>query len=177
METTIANIKTTDGFKPDIDQMETLGTQIQWTDIENAEAGVVLLAAETDGPPIHFHPEQEETFHILQGELEVYKQDRWLVLKAGDSLVIPAKTPHTYKNTSKKPVRFEFHITPRVRFREMIEAMDVYVKQGKIKGTDFQSITYMCRVMNAFPDVTQSVKPPQFVVKLMAVINRLFFKR
>lgn len=175
METTILSTKPTGSFRPDIDQMETLGTQIQWLDIENAEAGTVLLAAETDGPPIHFHPTQEETFHILQGKLEVYKQDRWITLKAGDLLTIPAKTPHSYKNTSKEAVLFEFHITPVVRFRNMLEAMDVYVKEGKIKGTDFKSVTYLCRVMAAFPDVTQSVNPPQFVVKLMAGINKLFF--
>lgn len=176
METTILSTKATGSFKPDIDQMETLGTQIQWLDIENAEAGTVLLAAETDGPPIHFHPKQEETFYVLQGELSVFKQDKWVTLKAGDMLTIPAKTPHSYKNTSKKPVLFEFHITPRVQFREMLEAMDVYVKQGKIKGTDFKSVTYLCRVMADFPDVTQSVKPPQFVVQLMAGLNKLLFR-
>ncbi len=174
METTILSSKKTTDFKPDIDQLEVLGTQIQWKDMENAEAGTVFLAAETDGPPIHFHPVQEEEFYIRQGELMVYKKDRWITLKAGDSLNIPAKTPHSYKNVSKQPVLFDFHITPRVRFKEMMKAMDVYVKQGKIKGTDFKSITYLCRAMAAFPDVTQSVKPPQFVVKIMALINRLF---
>ena len=176
METTTLSIQTTGSFKPDIDQMEILGTQIQWMDIENAEAGTVVLAAETDGPPIHFHPKQEETFYVVQGELAVYKQDRWITLKAGDILTIPAKTPHSYKNTSKKPVLFEFHITPRGRFRKMLEAMDVYVQQSKIRGTDFKSVSYMCRVMADFPDVTQSVQPPQFVVQLMAGINKVLFR-
>lgn len=175
MQATILNVKATGSFKPDIDQMETLGTQIQWMDIENAESGTVLLAAETDGPPIHFHPLQEETFHILRGELEVFKKDRWITLKAGESLTIPAKTPHSYKNSTTKNVLFEFYITPRVRFKTMLEAMDVYVKQGKIRGTDFKSVTYMCRVMAAYPDVTQSVKPPQFIVRIMAGLNKLLF--
>ena len=175
METTISRPKKASGFTPDIDQMEALGTQIQWSDQENAEAGTVLLAAETDGPPIHFHPKQEERFYIRQGELVVYKGDHWITLKQGDSLIIPAKTPHSYKNVSRQTVLFDFRITPRVRFRDMLEAMDVYVKAGKIKGNDFRSITYLCRVMAAFPDVTQSVKPPQFVVRIMAGISRLFF--
>lgn len=174
METTISNSKKTSAFQPDIDQLEVLGTQIQWKDIENAEAGTVFLAAETDGPPIHLHPIQEEEFYIRQGELMVYKKDRWLTLKAGDSIIIPAKTPHTYKNVSKQPVLFDFHLSPRVRFKEMMEAMDAYVKQGKINGSDFKSVTYLCRAMAAFPDVTKSVKPPQFIVEIMALVNRLF---
>lgn len=176
MQATISNIKKIIGFKPDIDQLEALGTQIQWKDIQNAEAGTVLLAAETDGPPIHFHPLQKEEFYIRQGELMVYKKNRWIKLKEGDSLTIPAKTPHSYKNLSKKEVLFDFCITPRVRFRNMLEEMDVYVQQQKIRGTDFKSIAYLCRVMNNYPDVTRSVTPPQIVVKIMAGISKLFFK-
>lgn len=176
MQTTISNIKKIIGFKPDIDQMEALGTQIQWKDIYNAEAGTVLLAAETDGPPIHYHPKQEEEFYIRQGELMVFKKNKWIKLQAGDSITIPAKTPHSYKNTSKKEVLFDFCITPKVRFRKMLEEMDVYVQQQKIRGTDFKSILYLCRVMHNYPDVTQSVKPPQFVVKVMAGISKLFQK-
>jgi mannose-6-phosphate isomerase-like protein (cupin superfamily) len=176
MQTTNSSIKATSAFQPDIDQMESLGTQIQWADAENAEAGTVLLAAETDGPPIHFHPIQEETFFIQKGELQVFKQDKWITLKAGESLTIPAKTPHSYKNTSSKNVLFDFYITPQVRFKQMLERMDVYVQQGKIKGTDFKSVTYLCRVMAEFPDVTQCVQPPQFVVQIMAFINKVFFK-
>lgn len=176
MQATIFNVKRISGFKPDIDQLEALGSQIQWSDIKNAEAGTVLLAAETDGPPIHFHPVQQEEFHILYGELMIYKKDKWIKLKAGEKLTIPAKTPHSYKNVSKEAVLFDFCITPRVRFRQMIEEMDVYVQQNKITGTDFRSILYLCRVMNAYPDVTQSVKPPQIVVKLMAGLSRIFLK-
>ncbi|ULQ58311.1 cupin domain-containing protein [Flavihumibacter rivuli] len=176
MQSTISNIKKIIGFRPDIDQLESLGTQIQWKDIVNAEAGIVLLAAETDGPPIHYHPRQEEEFFIRQGELMVYRRDRWIKLQEGDSITIPAKTPHTYKNASKKEVLFDFCISPRVRFREMIEEMDGYVQEQKIRGTDFKSVLYLCRVMDKYPDVTQSVKPPQFIVKLMAGLSRTFQK-
>lgn len=148
MQTTIPNIKKIIRFQPDIDQAEALGTQIQWKDIHNAEAGTLLLAAEADGPPIHFHPVQEEEFFIRQGELMVFKKDKWIKLKQGDSLIIPAKTPHTYKNASKKEVLFDFCITPKTRFRKMLEEMDVYVQQQKIRGTDFKSVLYLCRVMN-----------------------------
>lgn len=48
METTILNQKKVSGFQSHIDQMEALGTQIQWLDQENAEAGTVLLAQAAD---------------------------------------------------------------------------------------------------------------------------------
>ena len=176
MQTVLLNKIRNGGFKADIDHLASMGTQIRWNNIEGAEAGTVLLQAQTDGPPIHFHPVQTEEFLVRQGELKVYKKDKWITLKAGDTLRIPARTPHTYKNTSGLPVIFDFCITPKVRFREMIEAMDVYVRMGKIKGKDVKSLLYLCRVMHDYPDVTQSVKPPQKVVQCMAALSKLFFK-
>lgn len=176
MQTNTLDMEKIIKFSPDVDQLEALGTQIQWRDIKNAEAGTVLLLPETDGPPVHYHPLQEEEFYIRQGELMVYKKDKWVKLSAGDSFRIPRKTPHTYKNASKEKVIFDFCITPRYGFRKMIEEMDVYVQQNKIKGKDFKSILYLCRVMNNHPEVTQSVKPPQFVVKLMAGLSKIFLK-
>jgi len=178
MGTTIAvnRKKTFIDFTPDIDHLEALGTQIQWEDKLDAESGTVLLKPHTDGPPIHFHPLQAEEFYIRQGELMVYKKDKWIKLKAGDTFFIPAKTPHSYKNITAENVLFDFHITPRVRFKEMIGEIDRYVQQGKISGTNFRSILYLCRVMAAFPDVTQSVKPPQPVVKMMAAVSKIFLK-
>lgn len=167
-------MKTSIQFQPSIDHLKVLGTQIQWKPQANAEAGTVLLMPHKDGPPIHFHPSQEEVFFIQQGELQVYKKDQWVTLKAGDTLTIPKKTPHTYKNSSHELVLFDFCITPKVRFTKMIESMDEMVQQGKIKGHDFKSIMYLSKVMAAYPDVTQSVAPPQFVVKAMAALGKIF---
>jgi quercetin dioxygenase-like cupin family protein len=177
MQTILETKEKISRFIPDLDQLEALGTQIQWKDIRNAEAGTVLLLAETDGPPIHYHPKQQEEFFVREGELMVFKKDQWVTLKAGDRLIIPAKTPHTYKNASEETVIFDFYITPRVRFRKMLEEMDVLVQKKKIRGNDFRSITYLCRVMASYPDVTKSVKPPQFVVLVMAFLNKLLFSR
>lgn len=169
-------MKATIQFKPDIDQLKALGTQIQWKDKQNAEAGTVLLMPHKDGPPIHYHPLQDEQFFIVQGELQVYKKNEWITLKAGDSIIIPKKTPHSYRNVSNEIVLFDFCITPRVRFTQMIKSMDELVQRGKIKGQDFKSIVYLSKVMAAYPDVTQSVKPPQFVIKAMAALGKLFLK-
>lgn len=164
------------GFHPDIDQLETLGTQIQWADIKNAEAGTVLLAPETAGPPVHYHPAQQEEFFVHSGELMLYMDGQWKALKAGESATIPKNTSHTYKNTSKQTVMFDFCLSPKVRFREMMEMMDDFVQQGKIKGTDFTSVLYLCRTMADFPDVTRSVKPPQFIVNMLAAVTKIIFK-
>ncbi len=50
------------------------------------------------GPPLHRHPAQHETFHILEGELTVKVGDELVEAKTGDYLFVPKGTIHGYVN-------------------------------------------------------------------------------
>jgi quercetin dioxygenase-like cupin family protein len=56
------------------------------------------------GPPPHRH-DFEETFILLEGEMEATFRGRKLIARAGDTLNIPANAPHQFHNASAKPVR------------------------------------------------------------------------
>jgi mannose-6-phosphate isomerase-like protein (cupin superfamily) len=56
------------------------------------------------GPPPHRH-DFEETFVLLEGEMEVTFRGEKSVVRAGDTINIPANAPHQFHNTSAGPVR------------------------------------------------------------------------
>jgi quercetin dioxygenase-like cupin family protein len=56
------------------------------------------------GPPPHRH-DFEETFILLEGELEATFRGNKSTVRAGDTLNIPANAPHRFHNASTKPVR------------------------------------------------------------------------
>jgi quercetin dioxygenase-like cupin family protein len=56
------------------------------------------------GPPPHRH-DFEETFMLLEGELELTFRGGKSVARAGDTMNIPANAPHQFHNSSQKPVR------------------------------------------------------------------------
>jgi quercetin dioxygenase-like cupin family protein len=56
------------------------------------------------GPPPHRH-DFEETFSILEGELEISFRGEKRVARAGETAHIPANAPHQFQNLSGKPVR------------------------------------------------------------------------
>jgi quercetin dioxygenase-like cupin family protein len=56
------------------------------------------------GPPPHRH-DFEETFTILEGELEMTFRGSKSVARAGDTVNIPANAPHQFHNSSQNPVR------------------------------------------------------------------------
>ncbi|WP_353064772.1 cupin domain-containing protein [Tunturibacter psychrotolerans] len=56
------------------------------------------------GPPPHRH-DFEETFILLEGELEATFRGERSTIKAGETVTIPANAPHRFKNVSSQPAR------------------------------------------------------------------------
>ncbi len=56
------------------------------------------------GPPPHRH-DFEETFILLEGEMEATFRGRKSVVRTGDTLHIPANAPHQFHNAFGRPVR------------------------------------------------------------------------
>lgn len=56
------------------------------------------------GPPPHRH-DFEESFTLLEGEIETTFRGEKSVVRAGETLSIPANAPHSFTNASKATVR------------------------------------------------------------------------
>jgi quercetin dioxygenase-like cupin family protein len=56
------------------------------------------------GPPPHRH-DFEESFTILEGELEATFRGKKSTVAAGETINIPANAPHQFHNASTQPVR------------------------------------------------------------------------
>ena len=56
------------------------------------------------GPAPHRH-DFEETFILLEGEIEATFRGKKSLVRAGDTINIPANAPHQFRNSSSKAVR------------------------------------------------------------------------
>jgi quercetin dioxygenase-like cupin family protein len=56
------------------------------------------------GPPSHRH-DFEESFTVLEGEIDVTFRGAKSVVRAGETLSIPANAPHSFTNAAKRPAR------------------------------------------------------------------------
>lgn len=121
---------------------------------------------------IHFHPEQEETYQVLEGTLEVLRDGQWRSIPSGESLAVPAGAVHGFRNATDAPVRFMNVHRPALEFQDHLETLDRLAKAGKIKGVkDPRSLIYMSMSsVEHQPDV--AVKPPQWLVRGLAFIGR-----
>ncbi len=77
-----------------------------------------------DGPPLHVHREQDDTFFVLEGVLAVQVGDEVFDLGPGDFATVPPGVPHTFSNIRKDqpPVKVVNLMTPGgldEQFRDM----------------------------------------------------------
>jgi quercetin dioxygenase-like cupin family protein len=56
------------------------------------------------GPPPHRH-DFEEMFSVLEGEIEATFRGKKTIIRAGETINIPANAPHQFQNKSKQPAR------------------------------------------------------------------------
>jgi mannose-6-phosphate isomerase-like protein (cupin superfamily) len=92
----------------------------------------IAMAPGALGPPKHFHPRQEESWRVLEGELAVFVDGEWRMLRDGESLSIAPNTVHTLRNRSGAPVRFRDVHEPALDFQDYIEELHRQAAAGRI---------------------------------------------
>ena len=75
------------------------------------------------GPPPHRH-DFEEMFHVLEGEIEATFRGEKSVVRAGETVNIPANAPHSFTNASDRPARLLCTCSPAGQ-EEFFEAVGV----------------------------------------------------
>ena len=100
----------------------------------NGERVVVETFVEPNGAvaAAHVHPAQEERFEVLAGELEFRLGKRTLVAKPGDRVLVPAGTPHRFRNVGDETAHFVCEVTPALGFEQLIETMFSLAEDGKV---------------------------------------------
>lgn len=54
----------------------------------------------TDGPGAHLHEHNDEVFYAIEGQPSVLVGDKWIDMKRGDFVRIPANTMHDFRNNT-----------------------------------------------------------------------------
>jgi quercetin dioxygenase-like cupin family protein len=124
---------------------------------------------------IHIHPYQDEYYKVHQGEIEVYLDGKWKVLKEGEEVFIPKNAIHGFRNTSSHPTDLTNIHTPGLNFGASLVAMESLIREGKLDGMKgFKNLVYLSLHSLNYMDTIVSVKPPKFILKLMAKLGTLF---
>jgi quercetin dioxygenase-like cupin family protein len=64
------------------------------------------------GPPPHVHTREDETFYVLEGELEFLLGEELVVAGPGDFVNVPRGTVHRFRNVGTETSRMVLTFTP-----------------------------------------------------------------
>jgi quercetin dioxygenase-like cupin family protein len=74
----------------------------------------VVKSATGEGADKHRHP-YEETFVLLEGDIEAIVDGKMQMIQAGNIVVVPANTWHEFKNRSEHPaLMVNIHPVPKI---------------------------------------------------------------
>ena len=65
-----------------------------------------------NGPPPHIHSREDESFFVLEGELEFQVGDEKITARPGTFIQGPRGIAHSFKNNTQLPARMLVFITP-----------------------------------------------------------------
>ena len=84
------------------------------------------------GPLPHIHPNQVETFYVVEGLLEVMLGDQVYEARAGDFVHVSKGTPHGFINRSGTPAKLVATFVPA-------GDMEAYFREAYEEATDRQA--------------------------------------
>jgi quercetin dioxygenase-like cupin family protein len=134
----------------------------------NGECVVVETFVQPDGAvaAAHVHPQQEETFEILAGELEFRLGKRTLVAKPGDRILVPAGTPHRFRNVGEETAHFVCEVCPALGFEQLIETMFSLAEDGKVNRKGMPNPFRLAVIARHHFDDVRLPFPPAWMQKL-----------
>jgi mannose-6-phosphate isomerase-like protein (cupin superfamily) len=86
--------------------------RITGADVDGRFDFIEATITHLQGPPLHLHYEQDDTFFVIEGTFTVQVGDELFELHAGDLFCAPKGVPHTFANVGKEPVRVINIMTP-----------------------------------------------------------------
>ena len=87
-------------------------------------------SAEFTGPPAHIHLHQQEEFEVLEGTARIQINGTDHFLQPGEQMTVAARTPHTWGNGGKTPVRVMIVFRPALRIEHFVESLAVLGSRG-----------------------------------------------
>jgi len=126
----------------------------------------------------HVHPVQEELFEVLSGELEFSLGGQVLVARVGDRVLVPAGTPHRFRNVGDETAHFVCEVSPALGFEQLIETMFSLAADGKVNRKGMPSPLRLAVIARHHFDDVRLPFPPAWLQRLGlalgAPLGRLF---
>ena len=78
----------------------------------NGAYSMLEVELDGDGPPLHIHKSEDESFYVLEGEIKLLVGERNIRATAGSLIFVPKGTIHTFSQIGHQPAKFLVTYSP-----------------------------------------------------------------
>ena len=103
-----------------LDGERTSGKLAMWTEITPPGGG----------PPPHYHVNEDEAFHILEGRVAFLSGGEWHEVGSGGAAYMPRGVVHTFRNVGDQPSRMLISTTPSGFEKFFARCVEEFAKPG-----------------------------------------------
>jgi quercetin dioxygenase-like cupin family protein len=139
---------------------ETGGSVLEW-DLVLAPGGRV--------PSSHAHPEQEERFTVVAGQMRFRVAGRRVNAGPGDTVRIPPGTVHHFANAGSEPATVSVQTSPALSMQELLETAAALAQQQHAAARRLPSPLDLALFMR---DFEREVRAPYLPAALVRAVTR-----
>jgi len=115
----------------------------------------------------HLHPHQSERHEVAAGQLGLELPAGRQVLKAGDVVDVPARTPHRLFAVDGNPVHAVFELRPALRTAELLELFFRLANEGRVTSKGNPHLLELALIAREFEPEGYATKPPLAVQRAL----------
>lgn len=119
------------------------------------------------GPPEHIHPRAAERFEVMQGTLRARVAGVEHTVEAGQSLMVPSGTLHTWWNSGTVEVQVRVQLTPAGRNETFLETIYALAASGRTNAKGVPGFLQLSVFAPSYFDTNHIVQPPLFVQRIV----------
>jgi quercetin dioxygenase-like cupin family protein len=135
----------------------------------NGEKLEIELELSPDGhvPGAHVHPEQTETFHVLEGTMKFRMGMKRIVANAGDTVVVPAGRVHKFSNGGDGVARARVEVTPALDMEHLFETAVELAIEGNTTSKGMPKPLHLALFTRRFEREVRAPFPPAWMVRVL----------
>jgi quercetin dioxygenase-like cupin family protein len=138
----------------------------------------LLLAPGGRVPSSHAHPEQTETFTVLEGRMRFRVGWRRVLATPGQTVRVPPGTVHHFANAGAIPARVAVQSRPALAMAELLETAAAMATEQHAAGRALPRLVDLALFMADFEhEVRAPFLPPRLVRPALLLVARLARRR
>ncbi|MGZ6643444.1 MAG: cupin domain-containing protein [Solirubrobacteraceae bacterium] len=128
-----------------------------------------LLELTPDGavPGAHVHPEQTETFHVVEGTMAFRLGLRRVVAGPGETVTVPAGKVHKFSNAGDETAVVRVEVRPALDMERLFETTVALAREGRTLRSGMPKPLHLALFVRRFAREVRAPFPPPAVVGLL----------